>query len=220
VKIDTHNPTALGLTVTGALLLLGTLIANFVVKAPDPRKAVAPTVASISKSKQNAKKTYEQANAQMAGVQARLWDVSDDKIAPEALKRLNAMAKKHGLALSTFRANQKEQSAGALNILPLFVTLDGPFPGVGDFVKDFEENEPLLTLSMFQIASTDQTTHKVTASLGINAYIDPNRQTTPSADVVVKTKTPPVPASAGKPAPARTGTAPAVPAGASGRKKV
>ena len=203
MKIDTHNPVALGLMISGAVLMLGTLIGTLIFKPPDAKKAVAGTVQSINKNKLDAKTANKLYETKLASARMRLWDMSDDKIAPEALKRLNALAKKHGLTLTTFRANQKEVSAGALNILPLFVTLDGPFPGVGEFVRDFEENESLLVLSMLQIASTDQTSHKVTASVAINAYIDPNR----SVDLAAKTQTPASPSVKSAPKQSRTDAA-------------
>jgi len=174
LKIDTRNPVALGMLVVGVLLMAATLVYSKLVPAPDAKAAVDKQDHDVLEYKKDAKnKTVEAAN-RLASIQTRLWSDSDDVIAPKTLKILTDLAATHGLKVSSFRP-QKETAAGALMILPFFVSLDGPFPNVGAYLRDFEEHQQSLIVNNVQIASSDQNTHAVSASIEVSAYIDPNR---------------------------------------------
>ena len=172
------------MTAIGILLMAATLAYSIVVKPPDPKEAVAKQAQDIAKSKHETQHATEIKQTTVAGTQMRLWSDPDDRIAPKTLKILTDLAEKHGLKVSSFRP-QKEMSAGALTILPFFVSLDGPFPAVGDYLREFEENQQTLIVTNVQIASSDQNTHAVTASIEVCAYIDPSRDAG-SADVASK----------------------------------
>jgi hypothetical protein len=194
LKFDTRNPAALGMFAVGILLMAATLVYSLIVKAPDPKAAVAKLSGDIVQYKKDTKKSDQDAATKLASTQMRLWTDSDDVIAPKTLKILTDLAEKHGLKVSSFRP-QKEMAAGALTILPFFVSVDGPFPGVGDYLRDFEENQQTLIVTNVQIASSDQNTHAVTGSIEVCAYIDPNRDAGKAAVVSTGTsdKTKPAP---------------------------
>lgn len=174
MRLDIKNPVALGMSTVGIVLLAGTLAYTVVVPSPDPKAAVEPVMRDITKYKHEKQHAEEVKSKYAASTTNRLWVESDEKIAPKALKMLTALADKHALKVSSFRP-QKGINAGALTILPFFVQLDGAFPAVADYIRDFEKDQQTLILSNVQIASSDQNTHSVTASLEVSVYVDPNR---------------------------------------------
>ena len=184
MRIDTRNPIALAMTSIGILLICVTLVYALAVKAPDPKASVTPIINEISKHKHEYQHATEVKDKSLASIQARLWTDPDDRIAPKTLKIVTDLAQTHTVKMSAFRP-QKETAAGALMILPFFVTIEGPFPAVANYLKDFEENQQTLIVNNVQIASSDQNTHTVTASLEVSAYIDPNRD---AGDATVATK--------------------------------
>ncbi len=177
MKINSRNPIALGMLVVGLILLVGAVLFHFLVKPPTIEAAKAKLDKQIGDASRKIAANNKNTANEIALIQNRLWQDADDQIAPAALRRVGDVAKKHGVKLTTFRP-QKEVSAGALNLLPFFVSVDGTFPAVYDFVKDLEENNQLLlVVNLVQLTSNDQTSHNVTASVGIDAYLDPSRGT-------------------------------------------
>jgi Tfp pilus assembly protein PilO len=175
MKLNSNNPAAAAMAVIGVLLMLVAVVFQLIIKPPDPVKAVAAIKKDESQEVKEIDNFNKETDAEVAEIQTRLWTISDDQIAPEALNRVGDVAKKHNVKLTTFRP-QKEVSAGALSLLPFFVSVEGSFPAVFDFLKDIEGDASLLlVVNSVQLTSNDQTTHNVTAAIGLDAYIDPNR---------------------------------------------
>lgn len=194
MRLDPKNPASLAMLGIGVLLMGAALAYSIIVPEPDAKKAVQPVLSKISTYKHQIVHDKGIQDSAITLTQARLWSDPDDRIAPKTLKILTDLAAKYNLKVSSFRP-QKETAAGALMILPFFVSLDGAFPDVGNFIKEFEEKQQTLILDNVQIASSDQNTHAVTASLEVSAYIDPNRDTA-SADVASKAPATQTPSSA------------------------
>ena len=55
--------------------------------------------------------------------------------------------------------------------LPFLIGVDGSYPNVVAFVKDIETKGTKLALSQVQLSSSDGTTDKVSASIGVVAYV-------------------------------------------------
>ncbi|MHB8637289.1 MAG: type 4a pilus biogenesis protein PilO [Fimbriimonadaceae bacterium] len=195
MKLDFSNPTAMAMASVGLVLLVASGVFVRFSPAPQVKTAVAKSLKDQVQYRRELVAMKLASEEKTSEVAKRLWTVPDDKIAPEALNRVSTLAKKHAVKMTTFRP-QKEIPAGALSILPFFVSVDGPFPAVAAFLEDFEQNEPLLVLSTLQVTTTDQISHNVTAAVGISAYVDPNRSAAKPASagpVVNVAKRPPTP---------------------------
>lgn len=166
------NPISIAMIVVGAVLLLAAVAVNRFVPLPTVQQAV------LAKRRQedDIKKAVAQANVDVltnhASSQPKLWQESDDRIAPEALSHVTSLALANKVKVTAFRP-QKDLVAGTLAILPLFLTIQGPFPNVMSFERDLEDKEPLLAVNLLQVASADSSSNQVTATIGLSAYLHP-----------------------------------------------
>ncbi|MDX2065622.1 MAG: type 4a pilus biogenesis protein PilO [Fimbriimonadaceae bacterium] len=98
-----------------------------------------------------------------------VWNTPIDKISPLALANVNGYVGKHGLNLIRFQP-QRNGSVAKLSQLPFVLTVDGSFPKVMALLDEFRSADRRLAVNLVQIASADQSSSKVTATIGLVAF--------------------------------------------------
>ena len=192
-RIQVTDPVSTGVMGVAVALLLGLII--FLVVVPRPTVKIAtssgpdPAIAAITKDNKDLAAVH-------AEIDSHIWNEDPDDIAPQALKIFTDLATKNKITVTSFRP-QKEMPADPLQMLPFFAAVQGEFPDMARFTKALQTN-PKLALSLLQIASADASTDKVTASIGLVAYIDPSAVDSNATDTTAsKTTTAPVAAKTG-----------------------
>ncbi len=157
-------------TAVAILIFAGALIALVVFPAP--------SMASVKKSHIVDRKRVDQ-SIQDAGKKAKeqettngvlLWSASLESIGPSALSKITLMAKSHQVKLSSFRP-QRTGDVDGLTMVPFLMNVDGSYPNVVAFVKDIESTGSKLAVNQVQMSSVDGVSDKVSASVGIVAYM-------------------------------------------------
>jgi hypothetical protein len=173
MTFDWKNPAAMGMTIAGVVLLFAALIVDRFVPPPSTA-SLKPLVAQIDAANSTVNNGGVTARNKHMLAKQRLWPDPDANITPAALSQVNTAAQKWSVKVTAFRP-EKAITAGSLNILPYLVTVQGTYANCMQFEHEMEENDPQLAVSMLQIASADSLTSGVTASITLNAYVDPNR---------------------------------------------
>lgn len=140
--------------------------------APKPR-----TEAEIRKARNatqnarlDAKKARDLRDVSEASAKALTWSDGADQIAPKALAVVTREARARSVRLVAFRP-QRTVPGSPLTLVPFTLTLEGTYPQVLDFVKAMEIPSNRLAVTLLQIAAADDATSKVTASVGLTAFV-------------------------------------------------
>jgi len=116
-------------------------------------------------------------------IDADAWFGDPEYVITDSMKEVSAAAQSHKIKLVAFRP-QNAAVADDLNTIPYLVTVEGPFAAVLDFERELDTLKSKLGVSLIQVNSADPNTDRVTANIGLVAYLKP----TPPAPPVIKTK--------------------------------
>ncbi|MBS1718351.1 MAG: type 4a pilus biogenesis protein PilO [Armatimonadetes bacterium] len=105
-------------------------------------------------------------------VDKNIWKSGEERVGPELLRSLNDLASHHKVKLSAFRP-QRPFYVENMTQLIYQVTVDGTYLEVLGFANDIEKSAKKYALTQFNLASTDASSDKVSATLGLVAYSIP-----------------------------------------------
>lgn len=108
---------------------------------------------------------------------SQTWSIPEQKVGPTALANVTALVKKNGLHMVSFRPQRRNDEASFVQ-LPYLLTIDGPYPSVMALCRQLEDPSAKLAVSLVQIASAEETSDRVTASIGLVAYLSPGKEGT------------------------------------------
>lgn len=167
------------IAILAMLVLAGTLAVMLIV--PKPKAAASQRVFDKNKLdiQIDTKKAEEAAAASKAAIDPLLWTGSPAEIAPRALSTVTALSATHKLKLVAFRP-QRSNDADTVTVLPFSIALEGSFPDVAQMVTDLETPDTKLAVNQIQIASADGDTDKITATIGVVAYMPLKKAPTPA----------------------------------------
>jgi Pilus assembly protein, PilO len=100
------------------------------------------------------------------------WAESEELVGTESLKQITTLATKRKLKVAAFRP-QRTLPLDALEAVPFTVTVEGPFTDVLGFERDVENSQTKLTVNLVQLSSSDPNSDRVTANVGVLAYLRP-----------------------------------------------
>jgi hypothetical protein len=152
-----------------------TMVAILAIDIAIPMPAVKKTNQAGKKAVNLAIKTVDvlrkDTAEKRAEIDSRIWKGSSDSVSSQTLDKASTMAKTHGLHLTAFRP-QKPDEQGELTRLVYVMTLEGPYPGLQAMVRELETPENRLSVHMVQVASSDEASDLVTATVGVSAFIE------------------------------------------------
>jgi hypothetical protein len=169
VQGDTYSA---GAVIASAVIMAGVLGYILVVPRPTVGNALIGQQPKKRKIILDISSTHKQYADLKAAPLKHVYTTSTEEAAPDALQRLNALGKAAHVTVNGFRP-QKEQDAGAVQILPYFLTVQGSFDGIAKFLESLSNNEPKLAISLIQIAAPETGNSQVTASINVVGYLQP-----------------------------------------------
>jgi hypothetical protein len=165
-----EDPSTTIIFIFGVLLLVGATL--FMTVGPQP------TTAGLAKQRKDAelKVQVEARKAQddLAVTQVRLsagtWAGQTQEVGPAALARVTQIANARSLKLVAFRPQRANEKTKPVQ-LPYLVTVEGSYPNVLEFIRSVDGAGTKLAVSLVQISSSDANSDRVTANIGIVAYL-------------------------------------------------
>lgn len=135
-----------------------------------------PQVADVARNERNQTKRIqssirgirEQATVAKASVVARTWSEDPSQIQAQLVNLTTTLAKKRGVEWQRLQP-QKPIVGGPLEQVPFVLVVEGPFPAVAALQRDLEASTNRLAISLFQLASANSESNRVSASIGLVA---------------------------------------------------
>ncbi|MEZ0325116.1 MAG: hypothetical protein ACAH95_04360 [Fimbriimonas sp.] len=167
-----EDPTATIVTAAAIVLLVGS--ATFMFLAPRPSEAAATKklrvrIATAANATDAARSRAAKADAFVA---TNSWTGNVEEISPTALARVTQLARKRGLNLLSFRPQRASTTTLPVQ-LPYLATVEGTYPAILQLTRDLETKGSRLVVSSIMVSSTDAASDRVTASIGLVAFINP-----------------------------------------------
>ncbi|MFN3730072.1 MAG: type 4a pilus biogenesis protein PilO [Fimbriimonadaceae bacterium] len=161
-------------TVLSLVATLLMVVWTLLYPAPDPEENIGRYRREERQILENVETVRNQALALREVTDVAVWRVGPDLVAPAVLDEITALAKKHDIKLVAFRP-QKTVDRDPLIQLPMTITLDGGFGKVSAMINDLDQPRNKVAMNLIQISSADGASDRVTATVGISAFIDPRK---------------------------------------------
>ena len=117
----------------------------------------------------NAEERAESANKWLTDY---AWKGTEQNVTPVALASVNGLLEPTKIKMISLRP-QRMAVGGKLSQVPYVLTLEGSFAEVKALIPRLERKENKLAVNLVQIASADSASDKVTATIGLIAYLAP-----------------------------------------------
>jgi hypothetical protein len=162
------------ITVSAIVVLAGTL--GFILYANSHPLTSAPAVAQAKRDLRTTEAKIQEAKTTLATNQATIdassWTGAPQEIQTQILNRIGVLAAKRNVKINTVRP-QRTMDVDQLSTLPYLITVEGTYPNVLAFERDVEAPTNRLAVNVIQVTATDASTDRVTASIGVVAYLNP-----------------------------------------------
>lgn len=144
-----------------------------------------PTVAGIVKARVRTQKSLqgevEKSKVQYAGsvkaIGPRVWSGPIDTVTSSVLRTVTARANGQGVSLDSFRPQRYQILEGVIE-LPFVAHVTGTYPAVVKVLDWLDTPSSRIVVRSVQLTSSDESSHAVTATLGISVYRIPDRNET------------------------------------------
>jgi Tfp pilus assembly protein PilO len=165
-----EDPTAAIITASAIVLMVASLAFMFLVEKPTSRAATKKQDDRIFKARLERQTSEQQLALSEAYIGSHTWAGNVEDISPAALAMVTSRANARGLRLLSFRPQRTTDGADVAQ-LPFQATVEGTYPTVMEFIRDLETEANRLVVSSIMISSTDASSDRVTASIGLSAFI-------------------------------------------------
>lgn len=152
-----------------AFLAIGIAAANFMIPMPNAKEAEIDGKNNVKQAKAELTKSQDEL-AELKSADPGIWEGQTETVTPQILQAITVIAKTQGVTLKSFRP-QKPVADGDISRSNFIVLIDGSFPKVVSFIKALDATTSKLGVNQVQIASIDQESDSVNATIGIIAYI-------------------------------------------------
>lgn len=105
-----------------------------------------------------------------AKLEAKTWLGNFETVSPVILDEVTDLARARGVNVRSFRP-QKIVERDGLSQLTYAISVEGGYLAVLALVDDLEGEQPRLTVTQLQIAGTDAASDRVSASIGVAAFL-------------------------------------------------
>lgn len=145
--------------------------AAFIAFAPKPSPVLSPSQlrSQLTKTKIAIKTAEKTIGTAKVVIEKETWPGTAEEVLPLALQKVASIAKDHHLKIIGFHPQNVILSPN-ISQVPLVVNVDGSFTSVVEFERALEAPGTNLTVNLMQLATADQESNKVTASIGIVAF--------------------------------------------------
>ncbi len=161
-----------GLTALAILSILAAIVLG-ALQVLRPIETPGAIASRQSKAMQDVKNEATEAQTEATKLKAKIasltWAGAADTVVPSAIAIVKQRADARQLTLRGFRPLTAKELEG-LEMMPYTISLEGRYPNILQFAKDLETNGGKLAVNLVQIASADEATDQVSATIGIVAY--------------------------------------------------
>lgn len=105
-----------------------------------------------------------------SALEPKLWQGTPDAVAAGVLAQITTQANRRGLTLGAFRP-ERSVSLGIITELPYSVQVTGPYPNIRAVLSALDGPNSKVILRSIQLASSEQSSNVVAATLGVSAYL-------------------------------------------------
>ncbi len=155
-----------------AVLAMGGLLAyDLLAPVPTVQQSIRARLRNEKEVMDQTKALREDLAKYEAEVASRVWSGTADTVSAQTLDLATKVAKSKGLKLSAFRP-QKAAEDGELTRLSYVLTLEGRFPALMGVVKELETPTHRLSVHLVQVASADEASDLVNATVGVTAFLE------------------------------------------------
>jgi hypothetical protein len=161
---------ASAITLLAILILTGALGVLLFVKDPTEAGVTRGRPRMVGALQREVADLKKETAAIDAQIEPLLWDASAAQIAPQALASINKLAATNKIKILAFRPQKSVDTTG-LTLMPFSLTVDGSYPNVLQLVKDLENSNLKLAVSLAQVGASDGATDHVTGTISVVAYM-------------------------------------------------
>lgn len=164
------------LTITSIVLLVGALgFTVFLRTGHGPstkglKKKANSNQVQIAGAIKKAEETKKRAKANLSKV---VWQATPEAVSSKTLNDVASLTKKYKLNLVASRPLRRVDTPEMIQ-LPWQIVVEGAFQDVVGFERELEDPANRLAVNLFQLASGDATSDKVSATVGVIAFVDPD----------------------------------------------
>lgn len=140
-----------------------------------PRPTLAQSIQRYRRAEKDLREKSAKLREDLAEIDRRIeqrtWKGTPDSVGAQALDIADGIAKAHQMSMSAFRP-QKAMDDGELTRLSFVMTLEGRFVGLQQVVRELETPARRLSVHLVQVASADEASDLVNATVGITAFLE------------------------------------------------
>lgn len=162
------------------LALIGMAVADRLLPQPNPAGVRFKYSQELKNLNAEIRTAREEFTTAKTALEKRLWKGDEDQASPEVLADLNELAVAGGVRIVSFRP-QKVQVNGSLRQLGFVMVAEGSFGQVMNMVRQMEGAMTRTAIHQIQIASADGGSDRVTATVGMAAYVEDPAASKPAA---------------------------------------
>jgi Tfp pilus assembly protein PilO len=167
-----EDPATLALTVIAILTMGISLGVLLLADRPDVRKAEQAGKRRQFQVRLLNDKANQNVASKQASIVSQTWNMPEQQVGPVALANVTRLVAKNRLNLISLRPQRRSDDAVFVQ-LPYLLTVEGSYLQVLALCRELENPANRLAMNLVQIASADASSDKVTASIGLVAYLTP-----------------------------------------------
>ncbi|MBS1711770.1 MAG: hypothetical protein JSS71_08605 [Armatimonadetes bacterium] len=152
-----------------ATVVAAIAIAHAVLPMPNPEAAKKDGKGRLELAKSERDIAQKELDDRKAG-SAAIWEGQAETVTPQVLQSVTMIAKTQGVNLKSFRP-QNPVADGNLARVSYSVMVDGPFPKVVAFIRALDSESSRLGVNLVQMASVDQESDNIGATIGVIAFV-------------------------------------------------
>jgi Tfp pilus assembly protein PilO len=162
------------------LILVGMAAADYLLPLPKPKNVKDRYERELKELNGEILASRQQFTTAKTALEKRIWKGEEDQASPEILADLNDLAVAGGVRIVSFRP-QKAQVNRSLRQLGFVMVAEGSFGQVMSMVRQMEGTMTRTAIHQIQIASSDGGSDRVTATIGLAAYVEDPAASKPTA---------------------------------------
>ncbi len=157
------------LSLVSVLALFGMASWLFLAPPESPSEMIARNDRRLRELQADTQTAKARVQTAEQALKLRVWETDAESIAPSALNVVTQAVDGHRLRLGGFRP-QRPADAEGLQQVGFTASVEGSYPDVLKLARTLEGSDNKLCVNMLQIAAADESSDRVTASIGLTAF--------------------------------------------------
>jgi hypothetical protein len=142
----------------------------FLVSKPSESPQVQKDAQRIKMLHDHTRKADASSAELVAEIQSKGWNLGPEELGSKVLERMTKLVETDHLQLSGFRT-EKPTDVANMTAAPFVAVVEGPFSDVVHLLRKVEDPKSKLAVSLLQISTGEGSLGRVTATIGLLAYL-------------------------------------------------